>query len=148
MIGARAARIVTTLLLVAASAAVGVATARRSALADEPVAVRVNVFPGIANLAIFAAQAKGSFTRHAVRVELSFTPDSPTQRAAIAKGTFDIAHAGVDNAVALAESGVDTIIVMGGDSSMQELFAQPDIQASPICATRSSSSTRRTPPTR
>lgn len=106
------------------------AGAARAAVAADPTPVRVNAFPGIGNLAIFVGQAKGIFARHGLAVDLQFTPNSPDQRAGLAKGAFEIAHAAVDNAVAMVElTGADTVIVMGGDSSLQELFAQPFIQS-------------------
>lgn len=98
-------------------------------MADEPVKLRVNVFAGVQNLPIFAGQAKGIFTRSGLAIELQFTPNSPEQRDGLAKGAFEIAHAAVDNSVALAETGAGSIIVMGGDSSLQELFAQPGIKS-------------------
>jgi ABC-type nitrate/sulfonate/bicarbonate transport system substrate-binding protein len=99
------------------------------ATAQETTKLRVNVFAGIQNLAIFVAQTKGIFTRYGLEVELQFTPNSPAQREGLAKGAFEIAHAGVDNSVALAETGVSAIIVMGGDSSLQELFAQAEVKS-------------------
>jgi NitT/TauT family transport system substrate-binding protein len=96
-------------------------------LAQEPKKLRVNVFAGVQNLPIFAGQARGIFARAGLEIDLRFTPSSPAQREGLAKGEFEIAHAGVDNSVALAETGAGSIIVMGGDSGMQELFAQPDI---------------------
>ena len=99
------------------------------AMAQQPTKLRVNVFAGIQNLAIFVGQTKGIFARYGLEVELQFTPNSPAQREGLAKGAFEIAHAGVDNSVALAEIGADSIIVMGGDSSMQELFAQAEIKS-------------------
>lgn len=99
------------------------------AMANEPIKLRVNVFAGVQNLPIFVGQAKGVFARSGLEVELLFTPNSPAQREGLAKGSFEIAHAGVDNSVALAEAGADPIIVMGGDSGMQELFAQPEVQS-------------------
>lgn len=99
------------------------------AMANEPTKLRVNVFAGVQNLAIFVGQAKGVFARSGFEVELQFTPNSPAQREGLAKGSFEIAHAGVDNSVALSETGADPIIVMGGDSGMQELFAQPEVQS-------------------
>jgi ABC-type nitrate/sulfonate/bicarbonate transport system substrate-binding protein len=99
------------------------------AMAQQPTKLRVNVFAGIQNLAIFVGQTKGIFARYGLEVELQFTPNSPAQREGLAKGAFEIAHAGVDNSVALAETGADPIIVMGGDSSMQELFAQAEIKS-------------------
>jgi len=97
--------------------------------AQEPAKLRVNVFSGVQNLPIFVGQAKGMFTRQGLEVELQFTPNSPAQREGLAKGVFEIAHAGVDNSVALAETGAGSIIVMGGDSGMQELFAQAEIKS-------------------
>jgi ABC-type nitrate/sulfonate/bicarbonate transport system substrate-binding protein len=98
-------------------------------MANEPTKLRVNVFPGVQNLPIFVGQAKGIFARNGFDIELQFTPNSPQQREGLAKGAFEIAHAGVDNSVALADTGAGSIIVMGGDSSLQELFAQPGIKA-------------------
>jgi ABC-type nitrate/sulfonate/bicarbonate transport system substrate-binding protein len=91
--------------------------------------IRGNVFSGVQNLPILAGQANGSFARRGLAVELQLTPDSPAQREGLSKGAFEIAHGGVDNAVALAETGADAVIVMGGDSGLQELFAQPEIAA-------------------
>jgi ABC-type nitrate/sulfonate/bicarbonate transport system substrate-binding protein len=98
------------------------------ALAQEPKKLRVNVFAGVQNLPIFAGQAKGIFARRGFDIELQFTPNSGAQREGLTNGAFEIAHAGVDNSVALADTGAASIIVMGGDSSMQELFAQPDVK--------------------
>jgi ABC-type nitrate/sulfonate/bicarbonate transport system substrate-binding protein len=47
----------------------------------------------------------------------------------LASGKTDIAHAAVDNAVAVAESGADVIIVMGGDGATNELIVQPEIKS-------------------
>ena len=99
------------------------------ASAQEPIKLRVNVFAGIQNLAIFVGQTKGIFARYGLEIEVQFTANSPTQREGLAKGAFEIAHAAVDNSVALAETGVGSIIVMGGDSSLQELFAQAEFRS-------------------
>jgi ABC-type nitrate/sulfonate/bicarbonate transport system substrate-binding protein len=98
-------------------------------MAQDPTKLRVNAFAGIQNLALFVGQTKGIFARYGLEVELQFTPNSPAQREGLAKGAFEIAHAGVDNSVALAEAGGGSIIVMGGDSSMQELFVQAEIKS-------------------
>ena len=100
-----------------------------SALAQEPIKLRVNVFAGVQNLAIFVAQTKGIFARYGLEVEVQFTANSSTQREGLARGDFEIAHAAVDNSVALAEAGVGSIIVMGGDSSLQELLAQAEVKS-------------------
>jgi ABC-type nitrate/sulfonate/bicarbonate transport system substrate-binding protein len=62
-------------------------------------------------------------------VELLFTQNSQEQRDDLAKGAVQIAHAAVDNAVAMVERAKhDVVIVTGGDSSMNEFFVQPDVR--------------------
>jgi ABC-type nitrate/sulfonate/bicarbonate transport system substrate-binding protein len=98
------------------------------AAATEPMLVRVNVFPGAQNVVIFAGLAKGIFAKHGLKVDLQFTPNSVAQRSGLAKSEFDIAHAAVDNAVAMVElQSTDAVIVLGGDNSLQGLYAQPEI---------------------
>ena len=103
--------------------------AAASAMAQEATKLRVNVFAGIQNLPIFVGEAKGVFKSRGFDIELQFTPNSTAQREGLAKGDFEIAHAAVDNSVALAETGAGSIIVMGGDGSLQELFVQPDVKS-------------------
>jgi len=108
--------------------ALGICLAAWSAGAAEPTLVRVKVFPGAANLAIFAGLANGNFAKRDLKIELQFTANSDEQRKGLAAGAFEIAHAGVDNAVHMVESAKeDVIIVMGGDSSMNEFMVQPEI---------------------
>ena len=57
--------------------------------------IRVNVFPGVQHLALFAGQAKGFFANQGLEVEIQFTPSSQAQRDGLAKGLFEIAHAAV-----------------------------------------------------
>ncbi len=96
--------------------------------AQELLPVRVKVFIGAQNLPIYAGIAKGIFAKHGVKVDLTFTPNSNVMRNGLAAGEFDIAHSAVDNAVHMVESaGQDPVIVMGGDSSMNEFFVQPEI---------------------
>lgn len=90
--------------------------------------LRVRVFPGAQNLALFAAQQQGFFRDQGLDVELSFTQNSTDLRNGLVAGDFEIAHAAVDNAVAMHETtGHDIVIFLGGDSSMNELFVQPEI---------------------
>jgi len=97
-------------------------------MAAEPIRMRVNVFAGAQNVVIFAGLAKGIFAKHGLQVDLAFTPNSVAQRAGLANGEFEIAHAAVDNAVAMVElQSTDAVIVVGGDNSMQGLYAQPGI---------------------
>lgn len=97
--------------------------------APEPQArVRAKVFPGANNLGLFAALQQGFFARRGLEVDLQFTQNSPELRNGLAEGAFEIAHAAVDNAVAMRDpGGKDVVIVSGGDNSMNELFVQPEI---------------------
>ena len=109
------------LLTVALAASAGAAAAQETPL-------RVNVFPGSQNLPIFIGLERGIFAKHGLKVELQNTANSQEQRAGLGEGKFEIAHAAVDNAVAMVEtSGRDTIIVMGGDASMNEFMVRPEI---------------------
>lgn len=98
------------------------------ASAAEVTTLRVNVFPGAQNLPLYIGLAKGVFEKYGLKIDLQFTPNSDQQRSGLAEGRFEIAHAAVDNAVAMVElAKQDVIIVMGGDSSMNEFFVQKDI---------------------
>jgi len=110
--------------------AFGIGLAAATAGAAELTLLRVKVFPGAQNLAIFTGLAQGIFEKHGLKIELQFTANSTEQREGLANGAFEIAHAAVDNAVAMVEMArKDVIIVMGGDSSMNEFFVQPEIQS-------------------
>jgi ABC-type nitrate/sulfonate/bicarbonate transport system substrate-binding protein len=90
--------------------------------------LKVKMFPGAQSLPALAAAQEGFFARHGLKVDVLFTANSDEQRAGLAKGEFEIAQAAVDNAVAMVElAKEDVVIVTGGDSSMNELFVQPDI---------------------
>jgi ABC-type nitrate/sulfonate/bicarbonate transport system substrate-binding protein len=115
-------RLLGALVVVAAVLAAG------AVVSAQPTALRVKVFPGFQNLPFFAAQSQGTFARYGLTVDVLFTQTSGELRGGLAKGEFEIAHAGVDNAVAMAETaGADVVIVMGGDTGMNELFVQPTI---------------------
>jgi ABC-type nitrate/sulfonate/bicarbonate transport system substrate-binding protein len=90
--------------------------------------VRVNVFRGASNVPIYMAIEDGAFARRGIRPTLQFTPNSEQQRAGLAAGRFEIAHAAVDNAVAMVEMArEDVVIVAGGDGGMNEFLVRPDI---------------------
>lgn len=91
--------------------------------------LRVNVFPTAKNLPFFVGMPGGIFARHGLKIDLQFTPNSGKQRAGLAAGAFEIAHAAVDNAVAMVDvAGKDVIIVTGGDSGMNEFIVQPYVR--------------------
>lgn len=92
--------------------------------------MRVNGFPNAKALPLHAGIAKGIFAKHGIKVELTLTENSRSQREGIGNGTYDIAHSALDNAVAMIEvARKDVVIVAGGDSGMNEFFVQADIKS-------------------
>jgi len=92
--------------------------------------LRAKVFPGAQALPLIAAGSQGIFARRGLKVELLFTQNSVELREGLASGDFQIAHSAVDNAVAMVERAKqDVVIVSGGDSSMNELFAHMDVRS-------------------
>jgi len=110
--------------IVAAAAAAALCSA---AVAADPAAVRVNAFPNAKALPFHAGLARGFFAKHGVAVELSFTENSTVQREGLAAGRFDVVHAAVDNAVAMADARADVVILTGGDNGMNEFLVQAGI---------------------
>jgi ABC-type nitrate/sulfonate/bicarbonate transport system substrate-binding protein len=110
-----------------ASLALAMAT---SAAPAQETRLRVNTFPGPQNLALFAAQDKGLFSKRGLGVEIAFTPNSQAQRDGLVKGAFEIAQAAVDNAVAVVEAAKqDVIIVSGGSNGMNEFIVRHEIKS-------------------
>ena len=108
----------------------GAAMLAATAAAQAQTAVKVMVFPGLSNFSIFAAQHNNLFAKHGLAVELLNTPNSEVLRTGLAKGDHQIAHAAVDNAVAMAElAKADIAIVMGGDNGFNRIFVQPEINS-------------------
>jgi len=90
----------------------------------------VIVFPGIPNLPIFAAQAKGFFAKRGLDVDVRFTPNSEELRNGLAEGRYQIAHSAIDNAFAMKDkANVDIAVVSGGDNSFNHLIVQPEIKS-------------------
>src|SRR6266566_588905 len=92
--------------------------------------LKVIVFPGLSNFSIFAAQHKNLFAKHGIDIELTNTPNSDVMRNGLAKGDYQIAQGGVDNAVAMVElAKADAVIVTGGDNGYNRIFVQPEINS-------------------
>lgn len=92
--------------------------------------MRVNGFPNAKALPLHAGIAKGIFQQHGIKVELTLTENSRSQREGLGDGRYDIAHSALDNAVAMIEvAKKDVVIVSGGDSGMNEFFVQADIRS-------------------
>jgi len=110
------------------AAATALAASSRTASAQTP--LKVIVFPGMSNLAQFAAVAQGFYAKRGLAVELVYTPNSTELRDGLAAGRYQIAHAGVDNAVAQVETAnVDLFIFMGGNNGFNNLIVQPEIRS-------------------
>jgi len=113
--------------LLAVLALVCVFVASPNARADDA-KLKVIVFPGVQNLPMFAAQAKGFYAKRGLDVDIVFTPNSDELRNGLAEGRYQIAHSAIDNAFALKDkAGVDTVVVAGGDNSFNHLLVQPEI---------------------
>lgn len=92
--------------------------------------LRVNIFNTSSNLPLMVAMNEGYFARRQLTIEVQNTPNSDAQRAGLAAGQFEIAHAAVDNAVAMVESaGQDVVIVCGGDAGMNDLMVRAEINS-------------------
>jgi ABC-type nitrate/sulfonate/bicarbonate transport system substrate-binding protein len=106
------------------------AAAVAQADAADTTPLRVNTFPNAKALPVHVGIAKGMFTKYGLAVEVESTESSQSQRDGLAAGRFQIAHAALDNAVAMIEVAKrDVIIVSGGDSGMNEFFVQPEISS-------------------
>lgn len=120
----------TTLKKIAGTLLAGALTLGGTVGAQEPMVVRVNTFSTASYVAVFMGVPKGIFAKYGLKVEHQITPNSQQQRDGLAKGAFEIAHAAVDNAVAMVElAKEDVIIVTGGDGSMNEFMVRPEIKS-------------------
>lgn len=90
-------------------------------------AIKVMVFPGLQNLPLFAAQAKGLFEKRKLSVEVLPAPSSDILRGGLIKNDHQIVHGAVDNALAMAEvAKADIAVLMGGDSGWNHIFTQAE----------------------
>lgn len=98
--------------------------------AEAQTQLKVMVFPTWSSLPLYAAQSKGFFAKRGLSVEVLHTPNSDVLRDGLAKGDHQIVHAGVDNAVAMAEvAKVDIVVIVGGDGGLNQLLVQPEIRS-------------------
>ena len=124
-----------TVLLLPLLVVTTTADAGRSAPAATPQApklqtVRVISFGGVSTVPLRLAIARGIFASHGLDVVAEFTPNSTVLREGLAGGKYDVAHAAVDNAVAMVEADrTDVVVVIGSDDSMTELIVQPTIES-------------------
>lgn len=99
-------------------------------------AMRVNVFPGGFNWALYVGIDEGLFARYGVAVTVSGTPNSVTQMTDFAQEKYEIAMTAVDNVVAYVEGQGEAPIgpqpefcaVMGSDNGFLSVVAIPGIE--------------------
>jgi len=114
--------------VLAGMAATAVAGPARAQAQTPLTRLTVMVFPGMQNLPLFAAQHTGPFARRGLEVEIKNAPTSDELRNGLAEGRYQVVHAAVDNAVAMAEvAKADIAVVCGGDNGWQELIVQREI---------------------
>jgi ABC-type nitrate/sulfonate/bicarbonate transport system substrate-binding protein len=94
-----------------------------------PPVVRIVCLPA-RPLALAAAEANGIFAKYGISVQADVAPNSDVLRSGLADGKYMVAHAAVDNEVAMYEAGdTDVVIVMGGEGSTNEVIAQANVHA-------------------
>jgi ABC-type nitrate/sulfonate/bicarbonate transport system substrate-binding protein len=77
-------------------------------------------------LPVIIAESRGILAKYGIEVEYLVRPSSESLRNDLAAGKGDVAFLAVDNDVAMVDSaGVDVVIVMGAESSENEIIAQP-----------------------
>ena len=92
----------------------------------------IMVFQGPQNLPLLFAQSKGFFAKRGLAVDMKIAPNSDELRNGLADGRYQVVHAGVDNAIAMAEvAKKDIAIVLGGDTGLNHLIVQEDIKSVP-----------------
>ena len=92
--------------------------------------IRVSAFPNAKALPLYLGLAQGVFEKHGLKIQLSLTENSNSQRADLGDGRVDVVHSAVDNALAMIEvAKKDAVIVSGGDSGMNDFIVQADIKS-------------------
>jgi ABC-type nitrate/sulfonate/bicarbonate transport system substrate-binding protein len=77
-------------------------------------------------LPVVLAESRGILAKYGIEAEILVRPSSESLRNDLASGNGDVAFLAVDNDVAMVDSaGVDVVIVMGAESSENEIIAQP-----------------------
>jgi ABC-type nitrate/sulfonate/bicarbonate transport system substrate-binding protein len=91
-------------------------------------ALVVSTFPNAKALPLWVAQRQGFFARRGLDVAIDETESSKLQRERLAGGAIHIVQAAVDNALSMIAAGQDVLIVMGGESGMNDFIVQPHIK--------------------
>lgn len=117
---------IATCALILAGAAIG---AGKNAQSPEPQKIRALTLLG-RPLQFVVADKQGVFAKYGLDVENVNKANSDEVRGDLAAGQGAVAYLALDNAVAMVElAKADSVIVMGGEGSQNELIAQPEIKA-------------------
>jgi ABC-type nitrate/sulfonate/bicarbonate transport system substrate-binding protein len=97
-----------------------------SSLAQQPALQKIRILCLARPLPVMIAESRGILAGHRIEAEYLVRPSSESLRNDLAAGKGDVAFLAVDNAVAMVDSaGADVVIVMGAESSENEIIAQP-----------------------
>lgn len=94
----------------------------------ESVQIIVSTFPNAKALPLWIAQKRGFFSARCLDVIIDETESSQLQREGLERGAIHIVQAAVDNALSMIVSGLDVVIVMGGEGGMNDFIVQADIR--------------------
>jgi ABC-type nitrate/sulfonate/bicarbonate transport system substrate-binding protein len=94
--------------------------------AQQPAPQKIRILCLARPLPVMIAESRGILAKYGIEVEYLVRPSSESLRSDLAAGKGDVAFLAVDNDVAMVDSaGVDVVIVMGAESSENEIIAQP-----------------------
>src|SRR6202140_200712 len=94
--------------------------------AQQPALQKIRILCLARPLSVMIAESRGILAKYGIAIEYLVRPSSESLRSDLAAGKGDVAFLAVDNDVAMADSaGIDVVIVMGAESSENEIIAQP-----------------------
>ena len=102
----------------------------KPALALAADTVKVNVFPGTANLPLLVAGEKGFFEKHNIKMELVYARSSKEQMTGVRDGKSDLGSTAIDNVIAYNVSEkTDFFMFMGVGGTTLHFFVNPGIKS-------------------
>jgi ABC-type nitrate/sulfonate/bicarbonate transport system substrate-binding protein len=97
-----------------------------SSFAQQPAPQKIRILCLARPFPVMIAESRSILAKYGIEVEYLVRPSSESLRNDLAAGKGDVAFLAVDNDVAMVDSaGVDVVIVMGAESSENEIIAQP-----------------------
>jgi len=94
--------------------------------AQQPAPQKIRILCLARPFAVMIAESRGILAKYGIEAEFLVRPSSESLRSDLAAGKGDVAYVAVDNDVAMVDSaGVDVVVVMGAESSENEIIAQP-----------------------